>query len=214
MQITVKSSQVVKTGTNKAGDWELIKVTSEDGTGYATFDKKAKHLGTGAVIDIGEVDIKDGKISFKEVVSVVKDGTSPALTNGYGQDSPEKRRSIETQCAVKVVMEYYTQMCVAEKDVDGRLIDLVDRALVWCGTRIPHLSLLSDTKSPKEQPADTEPSSAQPGEDFKNAGDFWKQALDKWGKAQSDLIAILELTRASDVKDFRKAWEELEKKLG
>ena len=81
MEIEVKASQVVKTGTSKQGAWELIRVTSADGTEYTTFDQKAKHQGAGAIIDIGEVIIKEGKLSFKEIVKVVKEGQAPVATS-------------------------------------------------------------------------------------------------------------------------------------
>jgi len=61
MQITIKSIKVLKTGTNKTGEWKLIGVTSDDGTNYATFHKSAENLIPGTVIDIGEPDIKEGE---------------------------------------------------------------------------------------------------------------------------------------------------------
>jgi len=70
MQITVKSTRVLKTGTNKSGDWELIGLTSDDGTTYTTFFKSASSLAPGTVIDIGEPEIKEGKVSFKDFTVV------------------------------------------------------------------------------------------------------------------------------------------------
>lgn len=111
MQITVKSTKVAKTGTNKAGPWELIVITSEDGTDYTTFHKGAKNLTAGAVIDI-EPDIKEGKISFKEY-KVISSPAAPPDGNGRPGMTPElwaekdrlERQSIESQVAFKGVVQ-------------------------------------------------------------------------------------------------------------
>ena len=81
MQITVKSVKVLKTGENKNGSWSLIGVTSDDGTNYATFHKSAANLNPGAVIEIGQPDIKEGKCSFKEY-TVISEGTPAPHPNG------------------------------------------------------------------------------------------------------------------------------------
>lgn len=83
MQITVQESKILKTGTNKNGEWELIKVVSDDNTEYTTFDKAAKQ-GSGAILDF-ELIIKEGKLSFKEC-TVVKEGqaSSSSETNQSG----------------------------------------------------------------------------------------------------------------------------------
>jgi len=219
MEIKVKSSQVVKTGSNSKGDWELIKVISEDGTGYTTFDKKAKYLGTGAVVDIGEPDIKEGKISFKEVIKVIKEGTGQAQapsSNRYGQDSPEKRQSIETMNAITNVMTSYTQIAIALGEPPANLKLLWERALIWCGTRIPHLPLVD---TPKAQPkAESVPATdpiepALAGPPFETPGQFWAAATKRWKKTQSEIVAALNARTAKDVTDFDWSWLELEKKL-
>lgn len=117
MEIEVKASQVVKTGTNKNGPWELIRVTSVDGTEYTTFDKKAKHQGTGAIIDIGEVEIKGNKISFKEIVKVVREGQAPAAGPGNFKQDPAKIHSIESQKRADII----AQLWIADKIDDKSL---------------------------------------------------------------------------------------------
>uniref|UniRef100_A0A6M3IVD3 Uncharacterized protein n=1 Tax=viral metagenome TaxID=1070528 RepID=A0A6M3IVD3_9ZZZZ len=118
MQITVKSAKVLKSGTSKSGEWELIGLTSEDGTNYTTFHKNAKNLTAGTIIDIGEPEIKEGKISFKEY-KVVSEAPAPA-GNGksdshqgmtpadWAEKDRVQRLSIESQVAFKGIMEAFS----------------------------------------------------------------------------------------------------------
>lgn len=106
MQITVKEAKVVKTGTSGKGEWELIRVLSEDNTEYTTFDKKAKHL-TGAVIEFEPV-IKEGKCSFKEFTVITAAPTAAPAGNGDQMSKEEwadkqslERASIEAQTVFK-----------------------------------------------------------------------------------------------------------------
>lgn len=112
MQITVKSTKVAKTGTNKAGPWELIVVTPEDGTDYTTFHKGAKNLTAGSLIDIGEPIIKEGKISFKEY-TIISAAALPPGGNGRSGMTPEmwaekdrlERNSMESMSAFRGIMD-------------------------------------------------------------------------------------------------------------
>lgn len=107
MQITVKEAKVVKTGTNKRGDWELIRVTSGDNTEYTTFDKKAK-VPSGSVIEFEEIN-EEGKLSFKEctVITEAVKGENGGQMNK--EDWVEKQRieraSIENQVRAKLIVE-------------------------------------------------------------------------------------------------------------
>lgn len=80
MQITVRSSKILKQGERKDGTpYTFLAVVAEDtGIEYTTFDKKAL-IGAGAVLDIGEPDIKEGKHSFKKVISIISEGTAPPV---------------------------------------------------------------------------------------------------------------------------------------
>ena len=110
MQITVKEVKVVAHGKNNRGDWELIRVTAEDGSEHTTFDKKAKHITTGSVIEI-EPEVSDGKSNFKEFTIISE---APATTGDNGSDMSKddwteknriERESIEAQSAYKGVPE-------------------------------------------------------------------------------------------------------------
>ena len=109
MEITVKEAKVLKTGTSKRGEWELIKVISDDNTEYTTFDKQAKLPG-GSVIEF-ELIIEEGKLSFKEckVISEATPSVAPVNDNMSKDDWASKQRieraSIETQVAYKGIPE-------------------------------------------------------------------------------------------------------------
>jgi hypothetical protein len=155
MRITIKSVRTAKTGTGQKGPWELIAVTSSKGTEYTTFDKKVKHLGEGSVIEIGEPDEKDGKLSFKEVVEVVKE-VAPAAPGGNGKEpggykrdtdaiqleyelkagmQAIERASIEAQTAFNGIITLMGAAIAADK-VDDQLRRAVEKALKWAEDKL------------------------------------------------------------------------------
>jgi len=158
MQITVKSVKVAKTGTNKSGEWELIVVTSEDNTDYTTFDKKAKNLTGGAVIDIGEPTIKEGKIGFKDFTVVSSPASPLPSQNGKPGMSPEawaekdrlERHSIEAQTAFKGIVELVKTYIELKAVPDKRLQDVYDKSLNWAEA---HFTLRTPSApKPSEKP--------------------------------------------------------------
>ena len=116
MQITVKESKVLKSGSNKKGDWQLIKVVDEHGTPYTSFDKKSL-VTPGAVLDIGDPEPADRAGEFKftkcTIVSLSQatapgtpsaPGGAPAPVPNYGLELELlKRRSIEGQTAISEI---------------------------------------------------------------------------------------------------------------
>ena len=70
MQITVKSTKVLRTGTNEHGDWKLVKVLTED-TEYTTFADGAENLAPGTAINITDMDedVKGKKFKKYEVIN-------------------------------------------------------------------------------------------------------------------------------------------------
>src|SRR3990172_3227879 len=158
MEIIIKSSQVVKTGTGSKGDWELIRVTTEDGTEFTTFDKKAKHLTAGAIIDIGNPKTKEGKLSFDKVVNVVREGAVQTTIQPANGDTMEKRASIETQCAVKAVLAFHATIVAAGLAADDHVIKTIERAWIWCDSRIPVGKMPNNGKLPAKVEIVPEPS--------------------------------------------------------
>jgi|TARA_Y100000310_G_scaffold36889_1_gene34693 hypothetical protein len=111
MEIKVKSAKVLKTGENEKGAWSLIKVVDETtGIEYTTFDKKA-HIGAGAVLDIGEPEIKEGKRSFKKCEIISEDAPRPQNESMTKEDWSAKdkiqRMSIERQVCLKCATEVF-----------------------------------------------------------------------------------------------------------
>ena len=110
MEIRVKDVTVVKTGESSKGAWELIKVTSEDGTGYTTFDKGAKKLNPGAVFE-ADVTLKEGKAQFKEVGKVISNTEAPLAPadnmskSNWADKDKVTRQSIEMQVRAKITAE-------------------------------------------------------------------------------------------------------------
>lgn len=153
MQITVREAKVVSTGTGAKGEWELIRVTSEDNTEYTTFDKAAKHLTVGSVIEF-EPLIKAGKVSFKgfKVISEGQVSSSPEAKPGgmSKEDWADKQRvertSIENQVRAKLIVELRVAGIIDDKNA------LYQKCLIW-------LDKLGDGNPPslKEQPKQDKP---------------------------------------------------------
>ena len=61
MQITVKSVKVLKTGTNRYGDWKLIQVITAEDITYTTLANDAETITSGSNINIKDMD-KDNRI--------------------------------------------------------------------------------------------------------------------------------------------------------
>jgi len=94
VEITIKSLRIIKEGTQaKSGQpYKWVSVMADDGsekgTEYTTFDAGVLKLGPGSVIDIGDPVIKGGKLSFKELVSLVSEGqASEAPVPGPSESS-------------------------------------------------------------------------------------------------------------------------------
>lgn len=87
---------IVKSGPKTGDPWELIIIIGDDGSEFTTFDKKAKEVGIGGVIELEPV-IKAGKTNFTKF-NIISKGKAAAPTPGpSGGDSPEKQESIENQ---------------------------------------------------------------------------------------------------------------------
>lgn len=92
MQIVVKSTSLLKSGTNKNGDWEFVKVTDNNEDEYTTFAENAKLITSGSTIKITEPD-NSGKFESYEIDS---GGVKPAQemaddrTKGLKQSKPEE----------------------------------------------------------------------------------------------------------------------------
>ena len=222
MQLTVKSAKVGKTGTSDKGDWELIVIKAEDGTDYTTFHKSAKNLTPGAVIDIGEPTIKNGKCSFKEF-NVISQG-SPAISapaNGKPVMTPEdwakkdriERASYEAQTAFKGVIEL---ACSPNFDQWNKLSDVLGKALDWASKKLtPAPSLIEQVaripglvKDPKTE-TDKEFDKLGETPTFKNVGEFLTKVTKELGIARGEVLVRLSINDVKEITNFEEAWATL-----
>ena len=160
MQITVKDSKVVKTGTNKSGEWELIRVISEDNTEYTTFDKKVKSLPNGSVIEFEPI-IKEGKLSFKDFKVISE---APAKSNGdqmSKEDWADKQRvertSIENQVRAKLIVELRITGAIDDKSkLYQKCLEWLDKLDVQPKTKKPQDDKRTDTSAVVKQATEEE----------------------------------------------------------
>ncbi len=218
MKITVREVAVVKTGQSEKGDWELIKVTSDDGTGYTTFDKKAKQLNAGAVIE-AEVTLKEGKASFKkfEVISNPEAVATSANGGGYKKNvdgmkieyalkaklQAIERASIEAQTAYRGAIE----LLIKDKVFDDS-VPLIDAALKWGLSKLTATELKEQLGSmPTIGGPEKKEKQPNPDPKFANVGEFFT-ACDKEGVSRSDVLKAIQCKEADVSKiNTEEAWQ-------
>ena len=155
MQITIKSTRIIKAGfqSNGTTPYKWVSVMADDGsekgTEYTTFDAAVLKLGPGSVIDIGDPATKEGKLSFKKVEKVITSKAAvatpvPGPNDGTRETSPEEwkekqrieRASFEGQTAFKgiLVLAGTEQFQVLRQSSDvlrTKLDKVLDEALDW-----------------------------------------------------------------------------------
>jgi len=178
MQITVKEAKKVGEGTKKDGKpWKLYAVVNEDGIEYTTFDTKAGHITPGAVIEIGDITLKDGdKRSFKELVVISEGPASGPKPNcdmskkDWVKKQRIERDSFEAQTAY-IHLPIYLQMDYSELSERGK--ELWEAATQWCEAKIDANMGQTSSKAPATEtkaPKSTKPPAE--GLTFKNVGEF------------------------------------------
>jgi len=143
MQITIKSVKVGASGTNDKGDWELIVVTADDGSEFTTFDKSAKHINPGSVIEF-EPKVKNNKTGFTKF-TVISQGSVPPPTEVKRESSTNQ--SIEAQTAYKGLIEIYDKL---EETTQKRVIAW---ALIKMGVQDAKTNTKLDSR--QDEPGDT-----------------------------------------------------------
>ena len=157
MQITLKEAKLLKSGSNNKGEWKLFKVVASDGVEYTTFDTKAGHLSQGAVIELGDITLKDGdKRSFKEL-TIISEGAIKPATNGsaltneqWAEKQRIERDSIEAQVAVNTILSLPLEILGGDEDLKR----LYRKALKWCESRIDKVL---ETKTQEKQRVKSSP---------------------------------------------------------
>lgn len=204
MQITVRSSKVAKTGESAKGKWTLY-VVVDDTTGveYTTFDGKA-HTGAGAVLDIGEPEIKEGKHSFKKVVEIVKAAAAPVSgpaghTNGMTPEAWAEKDQLERwsrECNTcfmgisQMVSSIFAQPQETRRDdIPEPLLSVYQNALKWADA---HFTTKS-APAPEKPKSGAPQSKSEPPQDdvnptlFKNPGEFYT-ACNKQFKVPKSIV--------------------------
>ena len=145
MNIKVKSTKILKTGTNDYGPWELVKITTTEGKDYTTLAKEAIDILPGSVINITDMDKNEkGQESFKkfEILTIGEEASvTPAPPTPQTEMTPDRwaekdrleRFSIESQTAYKGAIELATW---SQMELTGKAKEVIDAALDWALTRL------------------------------------------------------------------------------
>lgn len=203
MQITVSATKVGKSGKSDKGPWELIVVTSEDGTDYTTFHTGAKHLSPGTIIDIGQPKIEAGKCSFKEY-KIISEPTTVTPTTSSGREGPPDMTP--EMWAEKDRLERWSRECNAcfmglpellkSEPGEGKAKEAYDLALDYAMAhfRLPKPGAKIQPPAPKTVPQEPQGKVTTSDEDwdavgstFENKGEFYTACLKRWGLQKSEV---------------------------
>ena len=66
MNINVKSTKVLKTGTSDYGEWKLVQVITDEDVKYTTLAKEADRISPGVTLNISNLDENEKGKSFKK----------------------------------------------------------------------------------------------------------------------------------------------------
>ena len=120
MQIIVKSTKVLKKGTNDYGEWKLVSIVTSEDVKYTTLAKDAEAITPGSTINIKDMDKDDqGRESFKKY-EVIEAGQEKPKPGGGSEMTPEmwseKDRITNASIEGQVAMKCYTELVVAKID--------------------------------------------------------------------------------------------------
>lgn len=192
---------VTKTGT-KAGDpWELIIIIGDDGSEFTTFDKAAKEVGIGGIIELEPV-IKAGKTNFTKF-TIKKKGQAPVPSvTTSSEETPVKRQSIEDQNRAG----HITNLWIAGKIKDDD--SLVKKLRTWLdkiGTPVAEKKV--DAAPEKDEKKTTKPPPEGNGAPpLKNVGELFARAA-KYGISTRDVCEAVGVGKRDDITDLDVAWK-------
>ncbi len=136
MEITVTKIKT-KDGEGKKGPWKLTKWTDEAGTVWSTFDKKARGVGVGAVVDIPEWDSDEYGNDFQKWTLVAEAtpeiAAAAQATNGAAEQ--EKTLSIERQSTTASFLEFCGKVVAAGLALSPLQQEGLDKAFIWGTSR-------------------------------------------------------------------------------
>lgn len=189
--IKVKSG-ITESGARAGQKWEMIIIIGEDGSEFTTFDTKAKEVGIGGVIEL-EPTLKAGKVNFSKFTIKSKgQEVSPGVHNG--DDSPEKRKSIENQTRAYIISDLYKAEKLLYSD------SLVTKLLAWLdelGQPLPQKAKTSEKKA-------TIPAGDWP--QLENLGQLYTRAQ-TFGLSPRDVHVSVGIGKGENIVDFDEAWK-------
>ena len=198
--IKVKTG-VTKTGAKAGEPWELIIIIGDDGSEFTTFDKKAKEVGIGGVMELEPV-LKGGKVNFTKF-TITKKGQAPAPSGtSNGGEAPEKRQSIEDQNRAGHITDLWIAGKIADDD------PLVPKIRAW-------LDKLGDSKpSTTKASGSAGKKSEQNGKvpPLKDLGDLYTRA-GKFGLSPRDVCEAVDVGKGEEIIDLDEAWVATAKKF-
>lgn len=205
MQIVNVTDIKMKTGVTKtgpkAGDpWELIIIIGDDGSEFTTFDKAAKEVGIGGIIELEPV-IKAGKTNFTNF-TIKKKGQTPAPSaSSAGEETPVKRQSIEDQNRAG----HITTLWIAGKITDDD--SLVKKLRAWLEKLDTQEKKAASPMAKAEEKGAKAPSAEGNGvPPLKNVGELFARAA-KFGLSTRDVCEAVGVGTREDIIDFDEAWK-------
>lgn len=202
MQIVNVTDIKIKTGITrtgaKAGDpWELIIIIGDDGSEFTTFDKAAKEVGIGGIIELEPV-IKAGKTNFTKF-TIKKKGQAPAPSaTSSSEETPIKRQSIEDQNRAG----HITNLWIAGKIKDDD--SLVKKLRTWL-EKLGTQEKKAESGGAKTEEETAKQPSAPTAPPLKNVGELFARAA-KFGLSPRDVCEAAGIGKREDIQDFDAAW--------
>ncbi len=155
MQITV-TKIYTKDGTNKKGAWKLTKWTDENDEQYGTFDKKARSVNVGDVVEISFSNDGEGNnVDSWELVSKASPEEAAAASVTGAESDNQKRPSIERQSSAATLLQYAATVQAAGGGVGANEQAAVNKAIAWLSSRFDETPQTSEQEWAKLQSAGT-----------------------------------------------------------
>lgn len=209
MKITVKAVKVLKKGTNKFGDWKLVKVETDKDEEYTTLADDADQITGGSVINITDMDEDEKGKKFKkfEIISSEKAAApSPSGKFNGGDMSKEdwekkqriERASFEAQTAYRGAIE----LIIAGKIVD-KSKPLIDAAIAWGIKHLTEIELKEQLHKMPDIVKKPKPASETNGEvpDFKDGVALVNYAL-QHGYDMPQIKENLSINKPTEITDI------------
>ena len=228
MEITVKSTKVLKRGKNDYGDWALVKIITDKDIEYTTLHKEAETITLGMVIEIDQLSIeedKDGKEkrSFKkfEVVSKPEVAPSPTQPNGMTPDMWREKDKAEQWSRECNTCFMGIGDLIRNKPIEGKkALDVYNAALDWAMAHLKtetkiimvgdtHEGSIAKLKLAQKPPPPATPSTSEGSESkegvmvFKNVGELYTACNKHFKIQKTDVDKELKNVRDLDLTNER-----------